>query len=80
MKRRELIRQLNVAGCQLLRPGSRHDIYWNPANGRRQPVPGRSSITVDIEPKYIALATERLREAAFLPSGAGAVRNKVLTE
>ena len=40
---------------------------------------GRSSITVDIEPKYVALATERLREAAFLPPAAGAVRTKVLT-
>jgi mRNA interferase HicA len=44
MKRRELIRQLNAAGCQLLRPGSRHDIYWNPANGRRQPVPRHTEV------------------------------------
>ncbi|MCX6917014.1 MAG: type II toxin-antitoxin system HicA family toxin [Verrucomicrobia bacterium] len=34
-----MLRQLNAAGCQLLRPGSRHDAYWNPTNGRRQPVP-----------------------------------------
>ena len=39
---------------------------------------GRNSITVDIEPKYIAIATQRLREAAFLPSTAGAVHTKVL--
>jgi len=39
MKRRELIRQLEQAGCVLLRPGSRHDIYVNPKNGLKQPVP-----------------------------------------
>ena len=39
MKRRELIKQLERAGCVLLRPGSRHDIYINPQNGLRQPVP-----------------------------------------
>jgi site-specific DNA-methyltransferase (adenine-specific) len=41
---------------------------------------GRNSITVDIEPKYVGMATQRLREAAFLPPTAGAVRNKVLAE
>ena len=44
MKRRELIRQLNAAGCHLLGPGSGHDIYWNPANGRRQPVPRHTEV------------------------------------
>ena len=44
MKRREFVRQLAAAGCQLLRPGSRHDIYWNPANGRRQPLPRHNEI------------------------------------
>ena len=39
MKRRELVRQLMAAGCVFLRPGSRHDIYLNPANGKKQPVP-----------------------------------------
>jgi len=41
---------------------------------------GRNSITADIEPKYVAMAMQRLREAAFLPPGVGAVRNKVLAE
>ena len=39
MKRRELLRQLSAGGCQLLRTGARHDIYWNPITGRKQPVP-----------------------------------------
>jgi mRNA interferase HicA len=29
MKRKELIRQLEKAGCILLRHGSRHDVYVN---------------------------------------------------
>lgn len=44
MKRDELIRQLTREGCQLLRHGSRHDIYHNPATGQRQPVPRHSEI------------------------------------
>ncbi len=44
MKRRELIRQLDAAGCRLLRPGSKDDIYWNPVTGRRQPVPRHTEV------------------------------------
>jgi len=31
-------------GCELVRHGSRHDIYTNPVNGRRAPVPRHSEI------------------------------------
>jgi hypothetical protein len=34
MKRKKLIRQLEKEGCVLLRHGSRHDVYQNPANGK----------------------------------------------
>lgn len=44
MKRNDLIKQLTKAGCVLLRHGSRHDIYLNPANGNKQPVPRRREI------------------------------------
>jgi len=44
MKRDELIRQITRQGCQLLRHGSRHDIYINPATGQKQPVPRHSEI------------------------------------
>jgi mRNA interferase HicA len=44
MKRSELIRQITQAGCVLHRPGSRHDIYLNPALGRKQPVPRHAEI------------------------------------
>ncbi len=32
MKRRDLIRHLISHGCELLREGARHTMYWNPAN------------------------------------------------
>jgi mRNA interferase HicA len=44
MKRKELIRQLVDAGCKLQRHGSRHDIYLNPGNGKKQPVPRHGDI------------------------------------
>ena len=44
MKRRELVRQLTAAGCVFLLPGSRHDIYLNPATGKKQPVPRHSEV------------------------------------
>ncbi|MDA1276370.1 MAG: type II toxin-antitoxin system HicA family toxin [Verrucomicrobia bacterium] len=44
MKRRQFIQELSAAGAQFLRPRARHDIYWNPANGRKQPVPRHSEI------------------------------------
>jgi mRNA interferase HicA len=44
MKRGELIRQLTDAGCVLHRHGARHDIYFNPANGKKQPVPRHNEV------------------------------------
>jgi predicted RNA binding protein YcfA (HicA-like mRNA interferase family) len=44
MKRSELIRQLTDAGCVLHRHGSRHDLYFNPANGKKQPVPRHNEV------------------------------------
>ncbi|MDZ7698866.1 MAG: type II toxin-antitoxin system HicA family toxin [Deltaproteobacteria bacterium] len=48
MKRSELIRLLTGAGCVLLRHGSRHDIYVNPANGKKQPVPRHREVDEDL--------------------------------
>ena len=39
MKRQAFIRELEQAGCVLHRNGARHDIYRNPANGKKAPVP-----------------------------------------
>lgn len=44
MKRSELVRQLVAAGCVLYRHGAKHDIYLNPANGKKQPVPRHTEI------------------------------------
>lgn len=44
MKRDELIRQITKEGCYLLRHGTRHDIYINPATGQKQPIPRHSEI------------------------------------
>ncbi len=44
MKRSELIRQLVAAGCVLYRHGANHDIYLNPASGKKQPVPRHTEI------------------------------------
>jgi len=44
MKRKELIKHLTEAGCVLYRHGSRHDIYLNPNNGKKQPVPRHPEI------------------------------------
>ena len=41
---------------------------------------GRNSISVEIEPKYVNIACERLRQESWLKPTAGAVRTKVLVE
>jgi mRNA interferase HicA len=45
MKRQELIRELENAGCVLHRHGSRHDINRNPANEKKAPVPRHREIS-----------------------------------
>jgi predicted RNA binding protein YcfA (HicA-like mRNA interferase family) len=44
MKRRELIKELMDAGCYLRRHGKRHDLYVNPENGKKAPVPRHTEI------------------------------------
>ncbi|HAY21111.1 MAG TPA: addiction module toxin, HicA family [Desulfobacterales bacterium] len=44
MKRKEFIKQLERAGCVLARHGAKHDIYLNPKNGRKQPVPRHAEL------------------------------------
>lgn len=44
MKRAELLRHLGANGCQLLREGGRHSIYWNPVNRKTSAVPRHSEI------------------------------------
>ena len=44
MKRKDLIKRLNDSGCILIRHGSRHDLYKNPATGKKQTVPRHNEI------------------------------------
>ncbi len=44
MKRRDLVAELDQAGCTLLRHGAKHDIYHNPKSGRSEPVPRHREI------------------------------------
>jgi len=44
MKRRELLRHLRDSGCQFLREGSRHTVFWNPAGGKTSTVPRHAEI------------------------------------
>jgi predicted RNA binding protein YcfA (HicA-like mRNA interferase family) len=44
MKRKALIRHITSQGCEFVRHGSKHDLYLNPATGKRQPVPWHDEI------------------------------------
>ena len=44
MKQQAFIRELEQAGCKLHRHGKRHDVYRNPANGKKAPVPRHREI------------------------------------
>ncbi|MBP7589348.1 MAG: type II toxin-antitoxin system HicA family toxin [Thermoanaerobaculia bacterium] len=44
MKRAAFLRELAQKGCLLHRHGSRHDLYLNPSNGHKAPVPRHSEI------------------------------------
>jgi len=48
MKRAELVRHLSEHGCQLLREGGRHSIYWNPANRQTSAVPRHTEIVTPV--------------------------------
>jgi len=44
MKRTDLIRDLEKAGCVLVRHGAAHDWYTNPKTGISQPIPRHREI------------------------------------
>ncbi|HDL18557.1 MAG TPA: type II toxin-antitoxin system HicA family toxin [Bacteroidetes bacterium] len=58
MKRKEFIQQLKKDGCVLIRAGAKHDIYYNTASGKKQPVPRHSEIDNNLAKhirKYLGL-------------------------
>jgi mRNA interferase HicA len=52
MKRRELIRHLERNGCQFLREGGSHSVYFNPSNNRCSTVPRHREV-IDFTAKKI---------------------------
>jgi len=44
VKRRDLVRELVAEGCYLKRHGRKHDIYINPKNGKKAPIPRHPEI------------------------------------
>lgn len=55
MKRREFVRRLEKDGCIFLRSEANHDLYMNPATGKKQPVPRHKEIDNDLT-KHIVRA------------------------
>ncbi len=44
MKRRELVQHLEKHGCELLREGGKHSLYFHPANNQTSAVPRHREI------------------------------------
>jgi len=44
VKRSDLVRELVEEGCYLRRHGRKHDIYINPKNGKKAPIPRHPEI------------------------------------
>jgi mRNA interferase HicA len=44
MKRNDLIRYLQKAGCELLREGGKHSIWWNPTTQAKTTIPRHREI------------------------------------
>lgn len=64
MKRRDLIRAIETAGCELVRHGAKHDWYRNPTTGVSQPVPRHREIKEVLARNIIKkLACEEIDEA-----------------
>ncbi len=53
MKRRDLVGELERAGCSLLRHGAKHDIFHQPKNGRSEPVPRHREINEFLAKKIL---------------------------
>ncbi len=45
MERRDLERHLREHGCELMRGGGNHSVYWNPADRRTSSVPRHREIS-----------------------------------
>jgi len=57
MKRLDLIRQLELLGCEFVRHGGSHDIWRQPATGVLEPVPRHREIAERLARKIIRKLT-----------------------
>lgn len=55
MKRIDLIKTIEDAGCVLIRHGARHDWYRNPETGVSQPVPRHREIKEHLANRIIRM-------------------------
>lgn len=53
MKHRDLVAELERAGCVLLRNGAKHDIYHNPISGKSEPVPRHREVNELLAKKIV---------------------------
>jgi len=44
VKRKDVLKKLTDSGCVLVRHGGRHDLFKNPATGKKQPIPRHKEI------------------------------------
>jgi mRNA interferase HicA len=44
MKRKELVRHIQSHGCELLREGGKHSVYFNPKNNQTTAIPRHREI------------------------------------
>lgn len=58
MKRRDLIKKLEKAGCVLVRQGASHDWYTNPQTRKSQPVPRHTEIHEGLAKSIVKKLTE----------------------
>lgn len=53
MKRRDLERQLRMAGCLLKREGRSHSIWINPKSGRTETIPRHNEVKEPLAKKIL---------------------------
>jgi len=51
MKRRALLKHLASRGCELLREGGRHSVYWNPRDRKTSTVPRHAEVNDNLARK-----------------------------
>jgi len=64
MKRKQLLKILKDSGCEFKRHGSNHDLYLNPSNGKKQPVPRHTEIDEKLAKhiiKYLGIHEQKSR-------------------